>query len=893
MKRLDWLWRRKQLEAEIAGEVANHLAERAEELERRGLPAQEARRRARLEFGSPEKYTEQAREAAGTHALATLAQDARYAARLLRRSPGFTLTAVLLLALGIGANAAIYSMVDWLLLRPLSVAQPGQLSYLVADTASGGHSNGLSYPNFRDIRAQTGAVFSGMAGVEPFQLDGITSGGATSTLWTGYVAGDLFGLLGIHPALGRFFRPPGGDDARTPAELVLSYAYWASHFGERRDVVGATVKVNGRPFTIVGVTPRRFHGVLPVLNTDAYVPIRFVAGEMGGSTDPLHDRAGGAGLIVVGRRRPGVPLALAQPALAVVGRRLAAAYPKQDPWRALRALPLTSEPPGAAAAGASDPLHLVAGLFLALAAMVLLLACVNIANLLLARSAVRAREMAVRAALGAGRWRLLRQMLTESLLLALLGGTAGLLVAALACHALDALPLGAGVPITLSFALNGRVFLYALGIALLTGLATGIVPAWQAARLAPDAVLRAGGRGLTGARTRLRSTLVTLEIAGSLALLIVAGLFTRSLTMAQHAHLGFDPNPVVNLSFDPHTAGYGEARGAAFADALLRHMRAVPGVASASVAAAIPTGLVSYGGRITVPGHPTAPGHSPAVDYNAVTPGYFATLGIPRLRGRGFLPGDDAAAPRVAVINQAMAERFWPGQNPIGRQFYRSRDRRRRPIQVVGIVGNSVTGSLGETPGAYYYVPFAQHYLAPATLQIKLAGADAATVLGEARAAARRLQPALAVYDGQTMTAAMHGLNGLLMYQLGAGLAAAMGLLGLAMAVIGVYGVIAYAASQRTQEIGVRLALGASRASILRMVLRQGLRITAAGLGLGLALAALLAGALGSLLMGVRPHDPLTYAAATLLLAAVALLAGLAPARRAMRQDPVAALRCE
>jgi len=876
---------------EMKAELAAHVAERAKTLEERGMDAAEAQKRACIEFGSAEKYAEQSREAAGLAAIEHAAQDLRFGLRLLRKSPGFTVTAVLLLALGIGANAAIFSMVDWLLLRPLPVPEAGQLTYLAANNIHDGFDNGFSYPNFNDIRAQSKAVFSELAGVQPFQLAGIRSGGETTTFWANYVSGNFFSMLGLKPALGRFFSFTPAQEASAPAEVVLSYAYWQTHFGGRAEVIGQQVAVNNQPTTIVGVAPKGFGGILAVLDTQGYLPFTpDLAGEFGASGDFFHDRKDNAGLLVVGRRRPGISVAATQPALALASARIAGAYPLGAPWRGLVARKLTSEPPGAAGAN-RDPLPGVAALFLGLAGMVLLLACVNIANLLLARAGLRRREMAVRAALGAGRGRLLRQMLIESLLLAGLGGAGGLAVAAGACHALNLMPTGSDVPVVLNFAVSWHVFLYACAVAAATGVAVGLVPAWQASRVAPQAALQASGRAVTAARTRLRAGLVAAEIAGSMGLLIVAGLFVRSLERAQQVDLGFDVHAVVNLTLDFHAAGYAPARGIAVASALVERARALPAVTAASMASSEPMGSFTYGGRVTLPGRP-APQQAPEVEYNSVSGEYFATMGIGLLRGRAIADSDRAASAQVAVINQKMAAAYWPKGDAVGQTFLLDGDAR-RAIEVVGVAANSVVDNISD-PAPYFYVPLAQRYYSPAILQLHLArGADPGAVLRAARSAVRAYAPELPVYDVQTMLQATHSLNGLLLFELGAMLAAIMGLLGLFMAVIGVYGVIAYAASQRTHEIGVRVALGASRGQILKLVLRQAVVVTAAGIVLGLGLGALLATGLSSLLFGVRPLDPVTFGGATLLLGAVALAASLVPARRAMRADPIAALRCE
>ncbi|HET9785049.1 MAG TPA: ABC transporter permease, partial [Terriglobales bacterium] len=444
---------------EFTEEAELHLGARAAELEAAGMDPVAALRQARIEFGSQAKYTEQVREAAGGAVWAALVADVRYGLRLLRKSPGFALSAVLLLALGIGANAAIFSMVDWLMLRPIpGVADAGQLNYIVVTHTDGSHANGFSYPNFDDIRRQSSGAFSAVSAVLPFQMDGLSAAGASSTFWANYVSGDFFAMLGARPALGRFFASDAAHEDSAPPELVLSYDFWQSRFGGRAGVIGESVTVNGHATIIVGVAPRGFQGVTPILHTDAYLPFtRDLGGEMGASADFFNDRASGSGLMIFARRRPGVTLAQVQPALTLVAQRMAAQYPKDDHWRSLQAIQLTSAPPGAST-GDSNPLPGVAALFLALAATVLLLACINIANLLLARAAVRRRELAVRAALGAGRLRLLRQMLVESALLALFGGIAGLLLALVLCRVLNAVPLGSSVPVVLSFGISWRVF---------------------------------------------------------------------------------------------------------------------------------------------------------------------------------------------------------------------------------------------------------------------------------------------------------------------------------------------------------------------------------------------------------------------------------------------------
>jgi predicted permease len=500
--------------------------------------------------------------------------------------------------------------------------------------------------------------------------------------------------------------------------------------------------------------------------------------------------------------------------------------------------------------------------------------------------------MAVRAALGAGRRRLARQLLTESLLLALLGCAGGIVLGIAGSRLLSSLNLGSAIPITLNFSFNWRVFAYALGAALLTGIVVGFVPALRASRSNLNDVLHEGGRTSTVGRQRLRSTLVVAQVAGSLMLLIVAGLFVRSLQMVQHTDLGFDPSHVLNMSMDPHEAGYDAAKSERFFHDLLERLRALPGIQSASIAGSVPMGLYSYGSSLKIAGYEPAKGQkAPSAGYNSVTPEYFTTMHIPLLQGRDFLDSDSANSQHVAIINEAMAKEYWAGQDPVGRQFKVDEDPK-HPLEIVGVVKNSVTGSISDTIGPFFYQAFAQKFMTPATLQLRTTAApDSMTrgILGIIRTA----EPAMPVFDVQTMTKALDTLDGLMLYQLGAGLAASLGMLGLLLAIVGVYGVVSYAASQRTHEIGIRIALGAQRAQILKMIFRQGLLIVGLGLAVGIFATLGISRLVASLLVGVAGTDPLTYAAVSILLTIVALTACYIPARRAMRVDPMTALRYE
>ena len=826
--------------------------------------------------------------------MSGIAQDFRQAGRQMRKSPGFFSMAVLTLALGIGANTAIFSMVDWLVLRPLPIKDPGQMTYLVFAGGAANPEPQFSNPEFAEIRKQTGDAFSGMSsfifgGLEGAQNspNGLTWNGVTKPVQTVYVRGDFFSLLGIQPYLGRFILPAEGMVAGADPVIVLSYNYWRSRFDGDRSVIGKTAMINGTAVTVVGVAPKGFLGLTPIVETEAYLPLGMFSIERGTGRDFLSNSKA-QNMIVFGRLQAGATLAQVQPALALVGARLLRQYPRESGNRELVARAM--RPPGLITG--VNPLPKLAALFLTLAGMVLALACVNVANLFLVRAGIRQREMAVRAALGAVRGRLIRQLLTESLLLAGVGCVAGMLLGLGGSHFLSALPVQSELPLILDFQFDWRVFAYAFAVALGTGIVVGIVPALRLSRGNLSEVLHEGGRTSTGGRQRMRSILVGIEVGGSLALLIVAGLLVRSLQGVERADLGFDPKGVLNLTIDPNGIGYNEAQAKPLFREILERTRALPGVQSASLASAVPLSESVSGADLVVPGYAVVKGQSaPHAENNSVSSGYFETMGMRLLRGRELNDGDNENSARVAVINQVMAERYWPGQDPLGRSFAMAEDTG-HPISIVGVVKNS---RMAEPYGAYeptFYLPIAQHYLPVQTLQVRTAQAPQAMVY-EIQQMVQSLVPAMPVYGVRTMTAALQGINGLLLFEVGAGLAAALGLLGLTLAIVGVYGVMSYSVSQRTQEIGVRMALGAQRGDILRMVGQRGLLMVAGGIGVGL-LAAFGVGRLVSdFLVGVTASDPVTYVGVSLMLAFVALLAGYIPARRAMRVDPMVALRYE
>jgi predicted permease len=820
--------------------------------------------------------------------METLLQDIRYGARMLLKNPGFMIVAVITLALGIGANTAIFSMVDAFLLRPLPVENPAQITVLAFQQNHGNFLTQFSIADYRDIQNQTKEVFSDVFAYQ-FGLDGLSVDGKADRAMTNYVSGNYFTSLGLKPALGRFILPSEGDVLGADPVMVLGYAYWQARFGGDPGIVGRKVSVDGRPVTIIGVAPKDFVGVYPILSVQGYLPMG-MAIIAGNPSDFMTNREV-RNVPLLARLRPGVSLQQAQAVLGVVSQRLAQEYPETHKDLTVVAFPELRARPNP---DPNNTVLVVGSLFLGLSVMVLLLACVNVANILLVRATVREREMAIRAALGAARVRLIRQLLTESVLLALLGGVAGILLGYWGSSALGSVNMQTDLPLHFDFGFDWRVFGFASAAALLTGIIVGIVPALRASRGNLSAILHAGGRGVVGGKNRLRSTLVVVQVAGSLMLLIIAGLFTRSLAQAQRSDLGFKPDHVLNLLMDPNEIGYNQAQTRDFYKNLLQRVRALPGVVSASTANSTPMGYYNnYDGSLAIEGYQPPPDQSaPAAFYNTVSTDYFPTMGISLLRGRSFSEADDENARYVAIVSEEMAKQYWAGKDPMGRQFQLSTDPK-HSLVVVGVAKDiRMTGLTGPFR-PMFYAPFLQHQIANSlqALQLRTAGAPE-TMIPEVERIIESLAPQLPIFDVQSMSQAINTLNGLLFYKVGAALAALLGMLGLVLAIVGVYGVVSYAATQKTHEIGVRMALGARPADILKMVFREGLLIVGIGLVAGIA-GALAAGQVVGSFLTVSARDPVTYATVTGTLFLVALSACFVPARRAMRVDPMVALRYE
>src|SRR5271156_2943315 len=819
--------------------------------------------------------------------METLLQDIRYGARTLMKNPGFMIVAVITLALGIGANTAIFSMVDAFLLRPLPVAEPAQITVLAFQQKQGTFLTQFSIADYRDIQNQTTEVFSDVFAYQ-FGLDGLSVDGKADRIMTNYVSGNYFSALGLKPALGRLILPSEGDVLGADPVMVLGYSYWQTRFGGDPGIVGRKVSVDGKPITIVGVAPKGFVGVYPILSVQGYLPMG-MAIIAGNPSDFMTNRQI-RNVPILARLRTGVSPQQAQAVLAVVSQRLAQEYPEAHKELSVVAFPeLRSRP----SPTPNNAVLVVSSLFLGLAVMVLLLACVNVANILLVRATVREREMAIRAALGAARFRLVRQLLTESVLLALLGGIGGIFLGQWASSALASINIQTDLPVHFDFGFDWRVFGYATAAALLTGIIVGLVPAIRASRGNLAAILHEGGRGVVGGKNRLRSGLVVAQVAGSLVLLIIAGLFARSLGKAQKTSLGFDPDHVVNFTMDPVEIGFNQQQTRDFYKTLLARISSLPGVVSASTATATPMGYYNNGDTLTIEGYqPPAGQPLPSAIYNTISTDYFRTMQVSLLRGRTFTDADGENSQYVAILSESMAKKFWPDADPIGRQFEMSTDAKHSMV-VVGIVKDVRYQGVKGVIQPVFYAPFVQHQENNSLqfVQVRTTAAPE-TMIPEIERAIQSLAPQLPVFDVETMRQALYTLNGLLIYRIGAGLAAVLGVLGLILAIVGVYGVVSYAASQKTHEIGVRMALGAQPTDILKMVFGQGLFIVAIGLAVGIAMALAAAQVVGKFLT-VSAMDPVTYVAVSAILTIVALAACYIPARRAMRVDPMVALRYE
>jgi macrolide transport system ATP-binding/permease protein len=801
-------------------------------------------------------------------------QDLKFAWRMFVRRPAFTGVAVLILALGIGANTTIFSWTQAVLLSPLS-GVPGQDRILVVRGVTANRDGlSLSYPNFQDLR---GAKPDGVADLVAFRLlpMNLRTGDEPIRVFGELVSANFFEFFGVHPVLGRGFRPDEGLVPDRDAVAVISHELWQRAFAGDPATVGRAVTLNGRPFTIVGITPPDFHGSVAAVVLDVFLPVTMQKAVMAGDRLP---QRGGGWLEVYARLADGASARQAQASIQMAGARLAEAYPDANRGREVRAVPLWR-------AGASSVLLPVLGTMMGMVAVVLLIACANVAGLLLTRATGRQREIAVRLAVGASRWQVVRQMLVENLLLSAAGCVAGIVFARWAAGMLDAFVPRTPFPLRFDAGVDAQGIGFAMALTVVTALVSGVMPALRASRPQIGATLKDAsptGRGPSG---RLRQLLVVGQVGLSVVLLVCASLFARSLTHAGSIDPGFSLRQGLLASIDLLPGGYDEARAGAFLERLLERVSALPHVTGATVARTMP---LDVGGSsdmtVTVDGYTPREGEELMAYYNQVGPAYFETMGIALVRGRGVTSRDAAGQPAVAVINETMARRYWPGRDPVGATIRFGRG----PVTIVGVARDGKYSRLSEEPRNYVYLPALQNYRPDLVLHVKT-DVDPAIVLPAVRAAVRGLDPNLPLFDVRTIEE--HMRISTFIARMAASMLGLFGILGLLLAGVGLYGVIAFNAAQRTREIGLRMALGAGRGQVVWLVLRNGFALTALGLGAGMALAFGAGRLVAGQLTGVSGADPVSFAATAVVLSAVAAFACVLPARRASCLNPLTALR--
>ena len=804
-------------------------------------------------------------------------QDLKFAWRMFVRRPAFTGVAVLILGLGIGANTTIFSWTQAVLLSPLSGVDHQDRIMVVKGVTAGRDGLSVSYPNFQDLRA---AKPEGVADVMAFRLLPMnlrSGGGEPIRVFGELVSANFFDFLGVRPALGRGFRPDEDLVADRDAVAVISHDLWRRAFAGDPGTVGRAVTLNGRAFTIVGIAPPEFRGSVAAVVLDVFVPLTMQKAVMAG--DRLPPRSGGW-LDVYARLDDGASARQAEASIKVAGARLAEQYPDANKGRDLRAVPLWR-------AGASSVLLPVLGTLMGMVAVVLLIACANVAGLLLTRATGRQREIAVRLAVGASRWQVVRQMLVENLLLSAAGCVAGVVFARWAAGMLDAFVPRTPFPLRFDAGLDTQGIAFAMALTVLTAIVSGVIPALRASRPQTGVTLKDASPSGTGASSRLRRLLVMGQVGLSVVLLVCASLFARSLTHAGSIDPGFSLRQGLLGSIDLLPAGYDEARGGLFINRLLERVGALPNVTGVTVARTMP---LDVGGSsdmtVTVDGYTPREGEEVMAYYNQVGPMYFETMGIPLVKGRAITARDkagDGAIP-VAVINETMARRYWSGRDPIGTTIRFGRG----PVTVVGVARDGKYSRLSEEPRNYIYLPALQNYRPDLILHVKT-GADPALMLPALRAAVRELDPNLPLFDVRTIDE--HMRISTFIARMAASMLGVFGLLGLLLASVGLYGVVAFNASQRTREIGLRMALGAERWQVVRLVLRDGVTLVASGMGVGLLLAFGAGRLVAGQLTGVSGADPVSFAGTAGLLGAVAAIACVLPARRAAALNPLTALR--
>jgi predicted permease len=817
-------------------------------------------------------------------------RDLRYAFRTLRQSPGFTLIAILSIALGIGANTAMFSFVDAILFRPLPVSHSGSI-VAVDGTSPGSPIDRVSYPDYVDLRDQTRTLqnivcYSFLtAGISP-------SREALPQMTVGYlVSGNFFSGLGLEVPIGRGFLPDEDRTGTAAQVTVIGHGLWERYFNSDPNVAGRTLRINGGEFTVIGVAAQEFSGPEAYVQPDFYVPINaYRQASPTPSEDFLTSRKRKP-VSLYGRLKSGVSIKTAQAELTAIGHALAAQYPDTNRERTFTVMSYLDD------RIESDKVDAILSMtLLGITGLVLLIACANVANLLLARGTARVKEIAIRMAIGAGRATLVRQLLTESMLLALLGGAAGIGVGYAGVRFLQTIKLPVDIPLDFGIRMDTRLLAFGLILSIATGIIFGLLPALRATRMDLNSTIKASDQGprkpgFWRGRLAGRNILVSVQLALSVVLLVASGLFVRGFAAARKMDPGFRMDHTLLVSFDPSLIRYDESKSRAFYKELVDRVRELPGVTDATLAANYPFGSNMSTRNVIVDGYKPRVGEEKKYTFsNEVDDHYFGMMETRILRGRSFDARDTASSPRVAIINDTVAKELFPNRDALGAQM--RLDNEKGPlVQIIGIAKTGTYLYWVEPPQQFIWMPSTQEYSSQATLHVRTQG-DPTAMTGPIRAAVRAINPDMPVFSVRSMEA-FYDARAMLGPRLTMQLVTATGLIGLLLAVIGLYGVVAYAVSRRTREIGIRMAIGARPGDVRRMILGQGLVFTAIGVGVGLAIAFFASRVVAGFVLGVSAHDPAIFLSVPVILAVVMMAACWLPARRASRIDPTLALRQE